>query len=551
MGLGKYRCALVFIGLLFVTMSLYGQDKKVRFTYEINGESFNGSVKLMGVDETVISNRNAQVKLRPGGSWTLGCPNDAEYCGMMLSFKDLKLGQPNHEGRIYYADYANLNGLQVDTRGSEFKSLGQGNNQAIISFGVMEIKSGSIGFKLKVNDGSNTVSVKNNGSDVFFTQSYSMQETASAPVVTAAPKPSNNSNNTNNNAANNQSTGSSNDNAQSNNTKPKKKQPLLTDDEYWERAKLGGTIAYYEEYLENYPEGEKKTWALAKIDSLEWDNVTKFRKSDNPILDKIEKYYTYLETNEDYKDKIYPIIDSLNWEQAQASEDYEVYLQTVIGLKEKYPSLQTPFMGDEALALRFGKICDGRNCTIKFENVIGKIEASDFKGDEVNIKKIENNEVFIEIGNPKSKYVLDFEDDLGRVATFILGLEDYFSLDYAFKKNNNKIEISALEGGVSPYFLQIKSEGLIVKQIALGAGPDANVELDAIDDLPNEVQLYLTDADKKVEKYLETISLDETKEFVGSQLFFLLVAVAGFSIIGLIFLFMFRQNKKKAAEWDY
>jgi len=547
------RVLFVFIGLTFITLSLNGQDKKVQFTYEINGNSYNGSVKLMGVNETVINNQNAQVKLRPGGSWTLGCPDDAEYCGMMLVFKDMKLGNPNHEGRIYYRDYANLKGFQVDTRGSEFKSLGQGGAQAIVSFGVMKIKDGRIGFKLKISDGDNTVSAKNAGSEVIFSQNYSMKKEAVTPIATPSPKPAKTTTKTTTKTQNSSSNSSlkGKESKNSRPSKPNKKQPLLTDDEYWKRAQLGGTIAYYEEYLDNYPAGEKKTWALAKIDSLEWDNLKDFRKSDNPITDKLEKYYAYLDGNEEHKEAIYQTIDSLNWEQAQETEEYVTYLNTVIELKDTFPDLKTPFLKEEALALRFNKICEGRDCRIKFENVIGGMEIADFKGADVNIIKIENNEAFIEIGNPKSKYVLDYEDKLGRTATFILGLEDYFSLDFSFKKGEKKIVISELEGGVPPYFLQIKSEGLIVKQIPLGNKSKAEIELNEIDDLPNEIQVFLTDADKQIEKHLETLSLKRSGEFVGSQLFFLLIAATGFSVIGLIFLYMFRQNKKKAEEWDY
>jgi len=168
------KYSIVFMMFVCFSLVLNAQAKKVKFSYNLGGKNYKGSVKILGVGETALDNRSKQVQFKLGGNWSLSCPQEAEYCGLLLVFTDLKLHNSEHEAKLYFSDYTNLPGIEVDSRGEAYTILS--NKQVIVGFGLEQgTHRGQIPFKFKVEGKGEFASVRslNNGSDIIFLQDYS------------------------------------------------------------------------------------------------------------------------------------------------------------------------------------------------------------------------------------------------------------------------------------------------------------------------------------------------------------------------------------------
>lgn len=547
-----------FLCLMFFSLVLSAQGRKINFNYEIGGSTYNGAVKLLGVNEVTTPSNRIPTNLKPGGKWNLSCPSDAEYCGLMLGFSNLTLDNPNHHAKIYFDTYSDLIGLDLDSRSGDHKALATGNNQAILAFGITELnQKGQIAFKMQISgDGTMVPALSKSGNEVIFLQNYSISagparggnggSVATTPVQEPIRQPIQKPVQ----QAEKQEVTTSSDDT---NAEPRQTVASdLSEDELWNKAAESGKIVDYTEYIRAYPMGGKVIAAREKIDSLKWNVASVYGKGKFAVNKKIKKYEDYITENETGKFRAQACqeMDALQWETAQTSNDYAQYLKDLAAIKTNCPDYVSQNINAEQIALKAQKTCEGTDCTVKFENHIGPLKETEFAVDSgVEVGTITANEIAFKIGDPKSKYTVNYTGPLGRTVTFILGLEDYFNLTYTLDKQNKQVSLADIRGGAPPYFLQIKSNDFF-KQVPLGEGPNAEVALGEVKDLPEKgIQLYLTDAEKKIEKHIANVDL--ASSFMKSQLFFLLLLVLAFAGIGVLFYFKHKANQRKAAEWDY
>lgn len=194
-------------------------------------------------------------------------------------------------------------------------------------------------------------------------------------------------------------------------------------------------------------------------------------------------------------------------------------------------------------------IGEGNQSTITFDNYIPPLRIEDFDllDEGVSIEKIVDNVVHFNVENPKEKYNISYSDALSRSKDFVLGLEDYFKFTFDYNEQSKEILLN-ISGGKPPYFIQLNSSNYS-KQLPFGNGPKNTINLNDLSDLPDDdIQVYITDVEKLVEKFAGEIKSKSKGSSFDSII--LLSALIGFMLVTSFMFIQYKKHRKKQEAWE-
>lgn len=314
----------------------------------------------------------------------------------------------------------------------------------------------------------------------------------------------------------------------------------------WTRASSKNNVKNYQQYLQKFPNGVYANQAKEKIDLLRWEAI----QGDAKIERRIKKTEDFINNSYGHKTSEACIqIEQDLWDNSNQTENYDGYFAKLnwffancVEQKEKAASRNLPILGANLMG-------EGKTSTITFDNFIPPLNADNFdlKDSGISIEKIEENVVHFNIDDPKQKYNVSYSDALERSKDFVLGLEDYFKFSFNYEEENQNLFLN-ITGGKPPYFVQLNSSNYS-KQIAFGNGPENTIDLKTIDDLPDgDIQVYITDVEKLVEKFAGEI---KGKSKSGSfESLILLGSLLAFVLVSLFMYIKYRQYRKKQEAWE-